>query len=93
MKTIHIPNQRPTIIIRMVLLVILMLVLVSCSQGIRMKNLVNYPIQLSSLDALDTLKISPDIVKYSGSEVSSYRIMAQDIHILEIGRASCRERV
>ena len=53
-----------------------------------MKNLVNYPIQLSSLDALDTLKISPDIVKYSGSEVSSYRIMAQDIHIL--GRHEAR---
>ncbi len=63
-------------------MLILVLVLVSCSQGIRIKNLVNYPVQLSALNALDTLKISPDIVKYSGTEVSSFRKMIEDIRIL-----------
>ncbi|NQT62147.1 MAG: right-handed parallel beta-helix repeat-containing protein [Candidatus Marinimicrobia bacterium] len=81
MKNVHIPIHSLIKIIRIVPVLISMLVLVSCSQGIRIKNLVNYPIQLSGLDALDTLKISPDIVKYSGTEVSSFRKMMQDIRI------------
>ena len=46
-----------------------------------MKNLVNYPIQLSTLDALDTLGVPPDIVKYSGSDVTSFRDIPRSIRI------------
>ncbi|MBT3229902.1 MAG: hypothetical protein HN355_12545, partial [Candidatus Marinimicrobia bacterium] len=47
----------------------------------RLKNLVNYPLSLSSLDALDTLKISPEFVKYAGTEVVTFRNFNRDIHI------------
>ncbi|MCF6238705.1 MAG: right-handed parallel beta-helix repeat-containing protein, partial [Candidatus Marinimicrobia bacterium] len=53
----------------------------SCSDGLRLKNLVNYPVIISSLDALDTLKILPDVVKYSGSEETNFRQIVQDIRI------------
>ena len=46
-----------------------------------LKNLVNYPLSLSSLDALDTLKISPEFVKYAGTEVVTFRNFNRDIHI------------
>ncbi|MBT4714355.1 MAG: right-handed parallel beta-helix repeat-containing protein [Candidatus Marinimicrobia bacterium] len=81
MKNIHIPNQSLQKIFRDGFVILCLFLMVSCSQGIRIKNLVNYPIQLSVLDALDTLKISPDIVKYSGTEVTSFRTISQDIRI------------
>ena len=53
----------------------------TCSQGLRLKNLVNYPITLSSLSGLDTLKIFPDIVRYTGTGEVSFRNFKKDIHI------------
>ena len=46
-----------------------------------MKNLVNYPVQLSTLDAIDTMKVSPDIVKFSGSVVTTFREINRSIRI------------
>ncbi len=68
-------------ILRKLVLLISITVMVSCSQVMRVKNLVNYPLTLSNLHALDTLKITPDIVKYSGSEVISFRKINQNIRI------------
>lgn len=81
MKSVHIPNQNLQKIIRNGLILPYLFLLVACSQGIRIKNLVNYPIQLSTLDALDTLEVAPDIVKYSGSEVTSFRGIQRSIRI------------
>jgi len=63
------------------ILLLLVFVMVSCSQGIRMKNWVNYQIELSTLEALDTLKQSPEIVKFSGSQVATFREIENDIRI------------
>ena len=67
--------------IRLMHVLFLALLLSACSQGLRLKNLVNYPLSLSSLDALDTLKISPEFVKYAGTEVVTFRNFNRDIHI------------
>ncbi|NQV42211.1 MAG: right-handed parallel beta-helix repeat-containing protein [Candidatus Marinimicrobia bacterium] len=75
------PNQSLKIFIRNSAMVFLVLLLVGCSQGVRIKNLVNYPVQLTSLLALDTMKVSPDIIKYSGSAVTSYRDFNRSIRI------------
>ena len=63
------------------ILLSMLVILTSCSDGLRLKNLVNYPVIISSLNALDTLKIPPDVVKYSGSEETSFRQFAQDIRL------------
>lgn len=75
------PNTSIQNIIRNCSVLLSLLLLVGCSQGIRMKNLVNYPVHLSSLDALDTIRVAPDVVKYSGSMVTSYREFKRDIRI------------
>jgi hypothetical protein len=81
MKIHYLPNHITLKFLKSGVLILLLFLLVSCSQGIRMKNLVNIPIQLSSLEALDTLKIAPDIVKFSGSEVLTFREINQNIRI------------
>ncbi len=72
------------------LILALLFLLSSCSQGIRLKNLVNYPVTLSSLDALDTLKKSPDIVKFTGLEEVYFRNFNRNIYIQ--GRHESRPR-
>ena len=81
MKIIHTPNSKLQDIVRIGLILVSLLILVSCSQGIRVKNLVNYPVQLSSLDALDTLDVIPEIVKYSGTAIKSFRKITGSIRI------------
>ncbi len=63
------------------LVLLLIFLLSACSSGMRLKNLVNYPLTLSRLDALDTLKILPDVVRYAGTDVVSFRNFKQDIHL------------
>ena len=75
------PNQSIQKIIRNGFILLHLFLLIACSQGVRIKNLVNYPVQLSTLDALDTLEVSPDIVKYSGSQVTSFREIRRGIRI------------
>ena len=53
----------------------------SCSTGIRVKNLINYPLSVMSMDALDTLAVLPDVVKYEGIRDSSFIIFKQDIRL------------
>ncbi|MCF7826750.1 MAG: right-handed parallel beta-helix repeat-containing protein [Candidatus Marinimicrobia bacterium] len=60
---------------------LLAFVLTSCSQGVRFKNLVNYPVTLSDLGTLDTLKLSPEIVRFTGSKVVSFRKIHRNIRI------------
>ena len=55
--------------------------LFACSQGIRMKNLVNYPLVISNLSVLDTLKVTPEYVQYKGTKESQFRSMTQSIRI------------
>ncbi|NQV15595.1 right-handed parallel beta-helix repeat-containing protein [bacterium] len=63
------------------LILVVSVLLSSCSSGLRVRNLLNYPLDLSSLEALDTLKISPDVVNYTGAEISSFRNFEKDIRI------------
>mgnify|MGYP002640374158 CR=1 FL=1 len=60
----------------------MLLILNSCSSGLKLKNWVNYPIPLASLNALDTLKVMPDVVRYTGNEIISFREFETDISIL-----------
>ncbi len=73
-------NNRLTLINTWVIL-LLSTILISCSDGLRIKNLVNYPLSLSSLDALDTLKILPDVIRFTGSEQASFRNFEKNIRI------------
>jgi len=59
----------------------LLLLLSSCSQGLRIKNLIKYPVNLSRLDALDTLKLLPQIINYTGTEEKSFISIVQNIRI------------
>jgi len=81
MKNHCIPPQSSKKIFVNGLVMLLALVLTSCSQGVRIKNLVNYPITLSDLVALDTLKLSPDVVRFTGTQVVSFRKLQKNIHI------------
>ncbi|MCF7824886.1 MAG: right-handed parallel beta-helix repeat-containing protein [Candidatus Marinimicrobia bacterium] len=47
----------------------------------RLKNLVNYPVIITSFKALDTLGIQPDRVKFLGTENTSYINFTDDIRI------------
>ncbi|MEA3288501.1 MAG: right-handed parallel beta-helix repeat-containing protein [Candidatus Marinimicrobia bacterium] len=66
---------------RFIVLATFSLLVISCSQGLRLKNLVNYPVTLFSLSALDTLKIPPDVVKYLGNEETTFRRIETDLRI------------
>ncbi len=59
----------------------LLVLLSNCSTGLRMKNLMNVPFALSSLSALDTMKIQPDVIKYVGPGESQSRRFKKDIRI------------
>lgn len=55
--------------------------LLSCSSGMRVRNLLNYPLPISSLEALDTLKMAPDVIDYSGNDPSQFREFNKSIRI------------
>lgn len=63
------------------LTLVMIIFLASCSQGIRIKNWVNYPVEIYSMEALDTLKISPEIVKFVGPMVKRSQQFQDDIRI------------
>lgn len=63
------------------IILVLSILLSSCSHGLRIKNLVNYPLNLSSLDAIDSLKVSPDVIRYTGNDSPSFRNFDKDIRI------------
>jgi len=62
-------------------IIVMVASLVACGGGIRIKNWVNYPIEIKSFETLDTLKVSPEIVKFMGPEVRMFRSLNEDIRI------------
>ena len=62
-------------------LVYLLLTLVSCTHEIRVKNWINYPVELTRIETLDSLSIHPDVIKFSGEKISSARVFDEDVHI------------
>ncbi len=59
----------------------LTLILNACSSGMRVKNFVNYPFHMPTLLVLDSLKLLPDMVKYTGDTESTFRKFTRDIRI------------
>lgn len=53
----------------------------SCSDGIRVKNLFNSAFVINSVSALDTLKILPDVIKYTGDTENSFYRFARNMRI------------
>lgn len=74
-------REAPVRMIKTFTILMLGMILSACSDGMRIKNLVNYPTVLSSLVALDTLKVLPDVIKYMGSEEASFVSFDRDILI------------
>ncbi len=62
-------------------LILLVLFLSACSKGMRLKNLVNYPVELATLNALDTLRVLPDVINYSGVRELSFTSFNEDVRI------------
>ncbi len=63
------------------IVIMMSLIISSCSTGLRLKNIINYPVMLSSLEALDTLSVFPDKVKFTSQREDSYRSFDRDIRI------------
>ena len=57
------------------------LLLLGCAPWLRVQNLVHYPIQITSLNDLDTLAFQPNRVMLSPTGIEGFRVVARDFHL------------
>ncbi|MCF7807244.1 MAG: right-handed parallel beta-helix repeat-containing protein [Candidatus Marinimicrobia bacterium] len=65
-----------------VLAFLLMIMVNSCSMGTRFKNLLNAPVDLVTVHALDSVSIVPDVVRFSGVGENGHHTFLSDTRIL-----------
>lgn len=67
-------DVRNSPLLRAIALSSLLLLVAGCSTGARIRNLLQYPQKLTDLAALDTLKIRPVSIVFTGTEIDSHYI-------------------
>jgi len=83
-----IPSQKQSIRTRSVWMFLAAFILMGCSQGILVKNWLRVPVEIHTLQALDSLGRSPRYVTFTGNSVNTLRILDEDIQL--VGRRDTR---
>lgn len=68
--------------IKSLAVLVFMLMMASCSMGTRVRNMVNAPIELETIHGLDSLNISPDVMRFTGLGESGHYTFLKDVRIL-----------
>ena len=61
--------------------VLVCLLIQTCSSGLRLKNLAHIPVSVTSLSGMDTLRIQPDIIRYTGGGETEFRVFRRNIRL------------
>ena len=64
-----------------VILVLSLLLFNGCSTGLRLMNLANMAVNLPTLAAMDSMKVKPDVIRYTGRGEAQFRVLDQDLRI------------
>ena len=80
-NSMRLPRIKSKKLIQSGFAILAVLLVTSCSQGLRIKNLINYPVNILDLAVLDTLKLLPQFVSYTGVEERSFINFVENIRI------------